>query len=180
MPLRSADRSNRGKRKGMRIMHLNGGRCELVIESDSVRRSLDLGRILGALIKPGTVISLEGGLGAGKTLFAKGICSGLGVPDEVISPSFVLVEEYRGKCNVFHFDLYRLERLEEVLEIGLFDAVDGRSVVMVEWGDRLPEGSLAFDISVRLAIKGPRSRRISIGCAEEFCSELAKRLWDRC
>ncbi len=151
-----------------------GKKCELDIESRSIRRSMEIGSLLGALIPAGTVISLEGGLGSGKTLFAKGICLGLGVPDEVISPSFVLVEEYRGHLPILHFDLYRLAKLEEVLNIGLLDAIDGKSVVIIEWGDKLPAGLVEFDVRVRFAIKGARVRQMRIECPEELYIELAR------
>ena len=127
---------------------------------------------MGAVLPPGSVISLEGGLGAGKTILAKGICSGLGVSDEVVSPSFVLVEEYAGDLPVMHFDLYRLELVQEVLDIGFLDAMTGGNVLIVEWGDRLPEGMLKPDIRVVLRIAGEGEREISIEAPGSFLESL--------
>ena len=133
---------------------------------DSPERTLALGERFGLIVPPGAVVSLEGGLGAGKTFFVKGVIVGLGISEEVLSPTFILVEEYKGDLPVFHFDLYRLEDVDEVEQTGLFDAVDGRNVVLVEWGDRLPEGLLDFDIRINIVITGERSRKITV---EQLC-----------
>jgi len=140
--------------------------------SSSPGETIELGGEIGALLPAGTVMSLEGGLGAGKTLLAKGICAGLGVRGEVVSPSFILVEEYAGDLPVMHFDLYRLELVQEVLDIGLLDAMDGRNVVIVEWGDKLPEGMLQPDIKIVLRITGEGEREISIEAPGPFLDSL--------
>jgi tRNA threonylcarbamoyladenosine biosynthesis protein TsaE len=145
-----------------RLESFAGERRSVALSSESPDRTLAIGRVIGSLAPRGAVLSLEGGLGAGKTLIAKGICAGLGVPDEVVSPSFVLAEEYAGVFPVFHFDLYRLESVDEVARIGLFDAIDDRNVVIVEWGDRLPAGSLDADLRIVLEITGDRSRGVTI------------------
>jgi tRNA threonylcarbamoyladenosine biosynthesis protein TsaE len=159
-----------------RLGAFGGERRRLVIRSDAPARSVVFGRAIGSLVPAGAVISLEGGLGVGKTLLAKGICSGLGVREEVLSPSFILAEEYRGVVPVIHFDLYRLERLDEVSDIGLFDAVDGYCVVIVEWGDRLPEGALAIDVEIVMTITGPEEREIVITAGSEFVAALEEAL----
>ena len=142
------------------------------MNSSSPDETMELGSRIGKLLPAGAVVSLEGGLGAGKTLMAKGICAGLGVKEEVLSPSFILVEEYRGELPVMHFDLYRLELVEEVLEIGLLDAMDGGNVVIVEWGDRLPEGMLKPDVRILLSITGEAEREISIEGWDSFLESL--------
>ncbi|HMA75731.1 MAG TPA: tRNA (adenosine(37)-N6)-threonylcarbamoyltransferase complex ATPase subunit type 1 TsaE, partial [Candidatus Krumholzibacteriaceae bacterium] len=119
-----------------------------------------------------SVVSLEGGLGAGKTLFAGGICEGLGIKEEVLSPTFILLEEYKGLFPVFHFDLYRLERIEDVRKLGLFDATGGRNVILVEWGDRLPEGVLEFDIHVDIKIIKGDERRIGFKAPNNLIRKL--------
>jgi tRNA threonylcarbamoyladenosine biosynthesis protein TsaE len=159
---------------GRRLDRFEGERRRLSLTSESPDRTLAVGRAIGSLLPPGAVLSLEGGLGAGKTLIAKGICAGLGVPDEVTSPSFVLAEEYAGVVPVPHFDLYRLESVDEVARIGLFDAIDGRSVVIVEWGDRLPAGSLDPDVRVIMEIAGDRSRGITIEGRGGFLDALER------
>jgi tRNA threonylcarbamoyladenosine biosynthesis protein TsaE len=145
-----------------RLKRLEGSPTLRSVTSESPARTRELGGRLGEILPAGVVISLEGGLGAGKTLFAKGICAGLGVDDEIVSPSFILVEEYRGVFPVLHFDLYRLDALGEVEGIGLYEAIDGRNVVLVEWGDRLPEGTIRYDARVHLAIRGGGTREIRL------------------
>jgi tRNA threonylcarbamoyladenosine biosynthesis protein TsaE len=127
----------------------------------SQEETVELGRRLGEALPLGTTVSLEGGLGAGKTALVKGIALGLGIEAEVLSPTFILVEEYRGgAAPMLHYDLYRLEELGEVERIGMFDAVDGRNVVVVEWGDRLPEGTMDFDVTVSIRITGGSGREL--------------------
>ena len=102
------------------------------LESESLNRTLEIGFALGSIMPGGTALSLEGGLGAGKTLFAKGVCRGLGVPDEVVSPSFILVEEYRGDFTVLHFDLYRLGHAAEIRDLAKNSCPKGQDKVCAE------------------------------------------------
>jgi tRNA threonylcarbamoyladenosine biosynthesis protein TsaE len=152
-----------------RLQSMGGAAAWRSVMSDSPSRTRELGRLLGELLPAGAVISLEGGLGAGKTLIAKGICAGLGIDDEIVSPSFILVEEYHGVFPVLHFDLYRLEELGEVEKIGLFDAIDGQNVVIIEWGDRLPAGRVRFDVRLHLVIRGAGEREIRIMAPKPLC-----------
>lgn len=94
---------------------------------------------LGRSAVPGTVLGLHGDLGAGKTELVKGLAAGLGSDDPVSSPTFTLVHEYRGgRLPVFHFDWYRLERAGELEEIGFYDYLDRRGVMVIEWAGRFP------------------------------------------
>jgi len=145
-----------------RLDRFEGERRSIMLSSESPDRTLAIGHGIGSLVPRGAVLSLEGGLGAGKTLLAKGVCAGLGVSGEVLSPTFVLAEEYAGVFPVFHFDLYRLGSVDEVARIGLFDAIDDRNVVIVEWGDRLPAGSLDADVRIVMEITGDLSRALTI------------------
>jgi tRNA threonylcarbamoyladenosine biosynthesis protein TsaE len=155
-----------------RLSRFEGERRSVALASESPDRTLAIGREIGSLVPRGAVLSLEGGLGAGKTLIAKGICAGLGVSGEVLSPTFVLAEEYAGLFPVFHFDLYRLGSVDEVARVGLFDAIDDRNVVIVEWGDRLPPGTLDADVRIVLEITGDRSRRITVEGRGGFLDSL--------
>jgi tRNA threonylcarbamoyladenosine biosynthesis protein TsaE len=109
-------------------------------------------RKLAASLRPGDVVLLAGGLGVGKTLFTSGLAAGLGVEEPVVSPSFVLVRQYRtGFLPVVHVDVYRLTSLNEFDDLEVFDlAADG--VVVIEWGDALegavPEDHLRIDFVV--------------------------------
>ncbi|MDZ7859491.1 MAG: tRNA (adenosine(37)-N6)-threonylcarbamoyltransferase complex ATPase subunit type 1 TsaE [Candidatus Krumholzibacteriota bacterium] len=144
-----------------RLNDLSGPPRVLSLRSESSTKTMNIGRLFGSILPAGSAVSLEGGLGAGKTLFAGGICEGLGIKEEVLSPTFILLEEYKGLFPVLHFDLYRLEKIEDVRELGLFDAADGRNVILVEWGDRLPDCVMEFDIHVDIKIINDDERRIS-------------------
>ena len=146
-----------------RVSDTSGRQSGATFATGSPGETVRFGRRLGAVIPPGTTISLEGGLGAGKTALVKGIALGLGIGAEVLSPTFILVEEYRGgELPLLHCDLYRLEELGEVERIGMFDAVDGSNIVVVEWGDRLPEGTMEFDVTVSMRITRGDGREIDI------------------
>ena len=87
------------------------------------------------------MLALVGELGAGKTRFVQGLASGLGVPDDVFvrSPSFILINEYRGgRMPLYHFDFYRLERSDELGDLGIEEYLDGIGVSVIEWADRFP------------------------------------------
>ncbi len=106
----------------------------------TIDETVGLGHRLGVSAAPGTVIALCGGLGAGKTHLTKGIVAGLGADgDAVSSPTFALVQEYRGgRLPVFHFDFYRMESAEEVLALGWDEYVEAGGVCVVEWADLFP------------------------------------------
>lgn len=99
-----------------------------------------LGARLGKTIEEPMVIALKGNLGAGKTVFVRGAAKGLGVNEQITSPTFVLLKEYRGRFPVYHFDYYRLNEGEdeEAKEMGFEDYLPGDGVAFVEWAERLP------------------------------------------
>jgi tRNA threonylcarbamoyladenosine biosynthesis protein TsaE len=110
-----------------------------------------IGRALGAAARPGTLVALTGPLGAGKTVLAKGIAQGLGVTSVVNSPTFVLMNEHRGRLPFYHADAYRLDDPEEALAAGLLDDRQAGGVTVVEWADRLgdwlPEQRLELELT---------------------------------
>lgn len=121
-----------------------------------------LARTIAATLEPGAVLLLQGDLGAGKTVFVKGLAEGLGLdPDEVTSPTFTLVHEYRGgRLPLVHLDLYRLDR-SDLDEVGLDPDLAASGIVVVEWAERLahrPAGA----IDVRIADGGGDARRIEV------------------
>ena len=122
-----------------------------------------LGRELGASLRGGEIVSLEGELGAGKTVFARGIAAALGIdPRDVGSPTFIIVDRHPGRITLYHADLYRLDREEEVLDLGLDELAGTDAVVVVEWGERLPAELHAAAIVVRISDPGDEARTISV------------------
>jgi len=110
------------------------------IISRSPEETTALAERLGAAAETGTVLCLVGDLGAGKTLFTQGFARGLGVTEEVTSPTFALMNQYCGRLLVTHFDLYRLEREDELDEIGFYEyAEPSGGVVLIEWADKFPD-----------------------------------------
>jgi tRNA threonylcarbamoyladenosine biosynthesis protein TsaE len=130
----------------------------IVTASDAETEAVGAG--LASRLRPGSRVRLYGELGAGKTAFVRGLAAGLGVdPDEVSSPTFTLVQEYRGRLPLFHVDLYRLAP-GEVDDLGL-DALAAEGVLAIEWAERMPRGD-AGAIAVRLEHAGEDQRRITI------------------
>jgi tRNA threonylcarbamoyladenosine biosynthesis protein TsaE len=134
---------------------------EEVIVSSSEEDTLAAGERFAARLTAGATVLLFGDLGAGKTAFVRGLARGLGVPaDEVTSPTFTLVQEYRGRLTLHHVDLYRLEPAE-VGDLGLDELTSGDAVVAIEWAERwhdVPKGAW----EVRLSHEGDEQRRIVI------------------
>jgi tRNA threonylcarbamoyladenosine biosynthesis protein TsaE len=131
----------------------------------SEEETLDLGRGLGRALKGGELLLLEGDLGYGKTVFARGIATGMGIPsEEVSSPSFTLVHEYRGgRLPLFHLDLYRLDGTdEEIGGLGIEEILAAGGVVLVEWGEKLPPFLRRGAMTIRFHDVGEGSRRIEI------------------
>jgi tRNA threonylcarbamoyladenosine biosynthesis protein TsaE len=147
---------------------------ELISHSD--RETHRIGERLGALCQAGDVVLLEGALGAGKTALTQGIGRGLGVPVVINSPTFTLVKEYAGRLPLYHFDLYRLDDEEEVLDLGVDEYLDGDGVCVVEWADRAPGVWPPSHLRVRLVVIGPHDRRLELeGCGArgaELCEAL--------
>ncbi|MGH9102131.1 MAG: tRNA (adenosine(37)-N6)-threonylcarbamoyltransferase complex ATPase subunit type 1 TsaE [Acidimicrobiales bacterium] len=107
------------------------------LASTSPEQTRALGSALATLVEPGDLLLCSGELGAGKTVLAQGLARGLGVPDPVVSPTFVLVRSHAGGRLPFqHADVWRLDQLAEVADLGLGELLEDGSVVLVEWGDR--------------------------------------------
>jgi len=124
---------------------------------------IDLGKTFAQVLKPGSIVALDGPLGAGKTHFTKGLALGLGYQEPVTSPTFSLVQEYRGgRLPIFHFDFYRLDSAEELLHLGWDDYLDEGGIVIAEWAERFPEllpSEQTFQLNI--SIGADLSRRVS-------------------
>jgi tRNA threonylcarbamoyladenosine biosynthesis protein TsaE len=120
------------------------------LHTRSVDETRAVAAVLADVLRAGDVVVLAGGLGSGKTAFAQGLAAALGVEEPVVSPSFTLVRVYRGRLRLVHADLYRLGRVQEVIDLALDESADGDAVTIVEWGD-LAAGALAPErLEVRL------------------------------
>ena len=131
-------------------------------QTHSEEETIQLGREIAARLPKRAVVLLIGNLGAGKTTLAKGIVSGLGAaePEDVTSPTFTLIHEYGAR--VYHVDLYRLDRPEEVARLGLEEIFDRDAVVLIEWGERFPQLMPADRIEIRLEAGSADERRIEV------------------
>jgi len=109
----------------------------LSFETDSAEQTLGLGVELADLLRPGDVVLLVGELGAGKTCLAQGIARGMGIGEQVTSPTFTILREYSGRMPFYHLDAYRLEGPADLYEIGVDEYLEGEGVLVVEWGDRV-------------------------------------------
>ena len=121
------------------------------ITSNSPERTLAIGETLGRRLKGGDCVCLEGELGAGKTLLSKGICRALGIAEaEVSSPTFAIVNEYAGDCDVLHFDFYRVTSVAEIVNIGWDDYVARSALILIEWPEKgaelLPERRIVVSL----------------------------------
>jgi len=140
--------------------------------------TIELGRELGVLLKKSDVVALVGELGSGKTCFTKGLALGLGVPSAIIitSPSFSLVNEYKGRCAFFHIDAYRLDGLSDFLSAGLEEYFHQDGVVVMEWADRRPEILPDWSIIVKISIIDDKTRRIILSGHHPNVVEIIKRM----
>jgi len=134
-----------------------------LFETHGEDETIELGRRIAATLPKRAVVLLIGNLGAGKTTLAKGIINGLGAaaPEDVTSPTFTLIHEY-GEGRVYHIDLYRLDRAEQVATLGLDEIFDREAVVLIEWGERFPQLLPDGRIEIRIEPVNEESRRIEI------------------
>lgn len=132
------------------------------------------GAALAALLRPGDVVLLSGDLGAGKTQLTKGIAAGLGIEDPVTSPTFNIMLVHEGRLALNHFDLYRLNHAQELVDIDYFGAIESDAVSVVEWGDRFAEARPEHGLDVVISIIDDDSRRIEVAGIGERGLELAQ------
>ncbi len=128
----------------------------------SAEETEEVGARLGRELGPGSVVGLTGELGAGKTRFIQGLVRGLGVTAMVTSPTFVLVNQYRGRLTVHHVDAYRTASLTELLDLGLEELLGGEGVTVVEWADKLAALLPADTVRVHIEGVGDEPREVSI------------------
>ncbi|MGD1041657.1 MAG: tRNA (adenosine(37)-N6)-threonylcarbamoyltransferase complex ATPase subunit type 1 TsaE [Sedimentisphaerales bacterium] len=136
------------------------------ITTNSAGETVKFGQKIGSQLKGGEVIALYGPLGSGKTHLIKGIVAGLGAEDaanEVTSPTFVLVNEYSGRLDIYHIDAYRLDSIAQFEQIGFDDYCHPGSVVLIEWADKIEQALAGINyIKIELSHLGPTARTILI------------------
>jgi tRNA threonylcarbamoyladenosine biosynthesis protein TsaE len=136
-----------------------------------------IGRAIASMLRFGDVVALGGELGAGKTTLVQGAAAALGVSEPVLSPTFTLVREYHGAIPVYHLDVYRLNRLQDVLDLGFEEMTDAGGVTFVEWGNAiealLPESHL--EVSLRTEEDG-EERWLTVDAVGPAWSERWERL----
>jgi tRNA threonylcarbamoyladenosine biosynthesis protein TsaE len=142
------------------------------ITTNSANETIKFGQKFGSQLKGGEVIALYGTLGSGKTHLIKGIVAGLGAEDaanEVTSPTFVLVNEYSGRLEVYHIDAYRLDSIAQFEQIGFDDYCHPGSVVLIEWADKVEQALTGINyIKIELSHLGPTARKISVTNAPDY------------
>src|SRR5271169_5425663 len=142
--------------------HTDSGADEiiLVIETSSARETKAWGRRLGSMLEGGELLGFTGELGAGKTCFIKGLARGLNLREEdILSPTFTMIQEHRGRLHFYHIDLYRLEEAG-LDDLGLREYLFTSGVAAVEWFERLREAAELEVLSVRISYVSPSARRI--------------------
>ncbi|GJQ60813.1 MAG: tRNA (adenosine(37)-N6)-threonylcarbamoyltransferase complex ATPase subunit type 1 TsaE [Candidatus Scalindua sp.] len=137
-----------------------------------------LGNRIGALLQPSDVIALIGQLGAGKTHLVKGIAEGVGIKDRsvVTSPSYILMNHYRGKLPIYHFDAYRLESPEEMYDIDCMEFFWGDGVSVIEWADKIMECLPDEHINITMETINNTTRDILISYSGERHKDFMKGL----
>ena len=139
------------------------------VYSLSEEETYELGMALAANLRGGELILLEGELGLGKTVLARGIAASLGVmPEDVNSPSFTLIQEYTGgRLPMYHVDLYRIDDAESLETLGIEDLLGGGGVVVVEWGEKLPAHLRREATVIRFHESGEGTRQIEVLAGED-------------
>lgn len=135
-----------------------------------------LGRQLGEALTEGMVLSLEGDLGCGKTVFVQGLARGLGVPDTiyVTSPSYALIHEYPGRKPLFHVDLYRIENSADIDDLGIFDMISEENVMAIEWAERIQDALPPEGIRIRFEMVNDDTRKISMAAYGLHASNMLR------
>lgn len=151
----------------------------MIFKTAGMEETMRFGKKLGMLLSPGDVVALVGELGAGKTTLVKGIVQGLGVTDRraVKSPTFSLVHTYEGRMPVYHFDAYRLEDTQEMLDIGSDEMISGDGVAIVEWADKV-SGCLPKEyLQITLTAVSAHERKIELRIYGYRYDEIIKNLF---
>ena len=145
--------------------------------TNSPEETIALGQEIGRLLGPGDVIALFGSLGSGKTTLVKGVALGLGVDPKIVrSASFLLMQEYKGRLPIYHFDAYRLEGPLDMFRLGCDELFWGEGLSIIEWADRVEESLPEEYIKISLFIEAPDKRRIEVSYTGERYGKVLQAL----
>ena len=136
----------------------------MVVTARSAAETELLGECLGRVLDPGDVVALAGDLGAGKTRFAQGVATGLGVDRTrpVTSPTFTILNEYEGRCPLYHFDFYRFRPGEDLRDLGFEEYFAGAGVCLVEWPERLAGGFAEEYLEIGIDVMDEETRKFTV------------------
>jgi len=147
----------------------------LTLRASAAEDTRAMGEALAPLLRPRDAVVLTGELGAGKTVFVQGVARGLGIDEPVVSPTFTLIKEYSGRLDVAHVDVYRLDRVQDVVDLGLDELGEGEDVLLVEWGDAvealLPPDRLRVELTGEDPTGATDVRRLVVEGVGETWSE---------
>jgi len=134
----------------------------MTLTSSSPEQTINIGEYIGSKLRKGDVLALQGTLAAGKTTITKGIAKGLGIPDDVTSPTFTLISEYEGTLPLYHMDVYRLDSTEAFNDLGVEEMLYGRGVCVIEWSEKVMSELPESAIVIRLETTAAEQRSITI------------------
>jgi tRNA threonylcarbamoyladenosine biosynthesis protein TsaE len=150
----------------------------VLIHSKSTSGTIQIGKSIGSLLLPGDVVALVGELGTGKTQFIKGLAVGVGIgkPTYISSPSFTLINEYKGKIPFYHIDLFRLRAEKEAEDLGLEEYFQSEGITAIEWADRIPSLLPREMLWIQISYTGKNTRSLEIIGKGKRYEELINRL----
>lgn len=147
----------------------------------SEKETFDIGRKIARNLQKGDIVCLIGNLGSGKTVLTKGIAAGLGVnKHKVISPTFILIRRHqaKNKLELYHFDLYRLGNINDIMELGYEEYFYGDGITVIEWADKLKCLMPKQCLKVRLSVKSGEKRMIGFTAMGSHYQKLLERLYE--
>ena len=134
----------------------------MIVRTTSEEETIELGFTVGKALKKGSVVSLRGSLGVGKTVFAKGVAQSLGIEEAIVSPTFTLIQEYEGALPLYHMDLYRIDSEEEFELIGGEEYLFGDGITLIEWSEKIQDLLPQETIYVTISLESDNTRSIII------------------
>jgi tRNA threonylcarbamoyladenosine biosynthesis protein TsaE len=151
---------------------------KVVLQTRNTSGTIQIGKSIGSLLLPGDVVALVGELGTGKTQFIKGLAVGVGIgkPTYISSPSFTLINEYKGKIPFYHIDLFRLRAEKEAEDLGLEEYFQSGGITAIEWADRIPSLLPREMLWIQISYTGENTRSIEILGRGKRYEELINRL----